>query len=253
MIKTALVGYGKMGKRIAEMAPEWDIEIGAVIDSPGDWEVQLPALKGCAVAIEFSTPQAAFDNIIRLLDLGIPVVSGTTGWDNRLEEAVVHAENRGVGLMVASNFSIGMNIFFALNRNLALMMASHQEYRVGVKEVHHVHKLDAPSGTAKSLMKDIIAHHPEYTGWQPTENNPGKSSVPVQSVRLGEVTGIHDVIYESACDRITISHEAFNRDGFATGAIAAAKWIIGKKGLHTMNEMLFGEENRSSSKEKSDR
>jgi 4-hydroxy-tetrahydrodipicolinate reductase len=240
MLKIALVGYGKMGKRIAEMAPGMGHDVCLVIDKEEDWESHAPRLKLCDVAIEFSTPDAAFSNVIRLLDAGIPVVSGTTGWDERLPEAKAHAEKRGVGLMVASNFSIGMNLFFALNRNLAGMMASHPDYAVSLKEVHHVHKLDAPSGTAKTLASDLIAIHPAYDGWLPEENHSGATVIPVKSVREGEVTGIHEITFISGCDRITISHEAFNRDGFATGAMAAAAWIIGKKGFVTMQEMLFG-------------
>ncbi|MFO7723688.1 MAG: 4-hydroxy-tetrahydrodipicolinate reductase [Bacteroidales bacterium] len=241
MLKIALVGYGKMGRRIAEMVPGRGMEVGAVIDKEEDWAVFAAQLKHCDVAIEFSVPAAAFRNITRLLDAGIPVVSGTTGWDEYLPAIKAHADKLGVGLMVASNFSIGMNLFFALNRNLAGMMGSHPDYSASLREVHHIHKLDAPSGTAKTLAADLVACHPGYSGWMSGSETPETGMLPVESVREGEVTGIHEITFRGGSDRITIAHEAFSRDGFATGAMAAATWIVGKNGFHTMQEMLFGD------------
>jgi 4-hydroxy-tetrahydrodipicolinate reductase len=243
MHKIAVIGYGRMGRRIAELAPEFGFKVGAVIDREEDWDEQAEPLKQCEVAIEFTTPDAAPGNIKKLLEAGLDVVSGTTGWNDSLEELSATAEKLGKGLMVASNFSIGMNLFFVLNRYVADLFKQLPGYRVSVEEVHHVHKLDKPSGTAKKLVSDLQEMLSDSThggggcgcGCNQTPE------IPVNALREGEVTGIHRVQWAGNEDVISIHHEALNRDGFTRGALLAARWIKGKTGRVTMSQMLFNE------------
>jgi 4-hydroxy-tetrahydrodipicolinate reductase len=241
MLKIAIIGYGKMGKRIDELAHEHQLAVGVIIDNESDWSAKSDQLKKCDVALEFTTPQVAPVNVMRLLDAGIPVISGSTGWEDQLPEAVALATKHQVGLMTASNYSIGMNLFFALNKLLAQMMNDYPGYRPEVIETHHMHKLDAPSGTAKSLLKDMIGKLDTYDAWELCEN-PDARTIPVTAIREGEVTGIHEVKFAGEHDMISIRHEAMNRDGFVRGALEAAKWIIKNPGYQTMNTMLFGSE-----------
>lgn len=232
-----------MGKRIAELAPDHGLRVEAIIDNEADWQQKAQRLSDCSVALEFSTPVTALNNITRLLEMGIPVVSGTTGWDEHIADAAEIADRNGVGLMVASNFSVGMNLFFALNSYLAGMMNHYSSFQPSVEETHHIHKLDAPSGTAKSLVNELVAKLGSYHSWaMSTDYNHEDDVIPVTSIREGEVTGVHEVAFKGVSDMISVRHEAFNRDGFVLGAIDAAKWIIGRKGLLTMKEMLFGNE-----------
>lgn len=244
MINIAIVGYGRMGRRIAELAPSQDMHVSVVIDNEAGWQQYHEQLAGCDVALEFSTPATAMKNVTRLLDMGIPVVSGTTAWDDKVAEAAELANLKGVGLMVASNFSIGMNLFFALNSYLAEMMNHYPLYSAAVEETHHIHKLDAPSGTAKALVSDMLDKLSGYKTWQSGSKEPASGVIPVTSIREGEVTGVHKVVYSGENDRVEIRHEALNRDGFVMGAIAAAKWLIGKAGFCTMHDMLFGKEKK---------
>lgn len=239
MIRPVIVGYGKMGKRIADLASARGIDIHAIIDNENDWQKKIDEISDCDVAIEFTTPEAAPDNIKRLLSKNIPVVSGTTGWDERKDELISLADEKGVGLLIASNFSIGMNIFFELNKYLAKLMNRFPGYKVDIEETHHVHKLDAPSGTAKVLANDLVKNLKIYSGWLNDAKKPSENQIAVKSFREGEVTGMHKVRYKSMQDVITIDHKALNRDGFAIGALEAAHWIIGKKGFQTMEDMLF--------------
>lgn len=223
-MKIALLGYGKMGHAIEVLAPERGHTIGAAIDCEDDWASHLDDLRGCDTAIDFSTPATAVGNIMRCFDIGLPVVVGTTGWYDQLESVMHDCQQREQALFTASNFSIGMNIMFDLNRRLAQLMSRHPEYQVSITETHHIHKLDSPSGTAITLANDI--------------KSPQRPSVPIQSVREGEVPGIHEVVYDSAIDTITLIHSAKNRTGLALGALLAAEYLQGKKGCYTMRDLL---------------
>lgn len=219
-MKIAYFGYGKMGRAVEAVALERGHTTAAIIDPL----VESPSTIAADVAFEFSTPATAVDNILRCFDLGIPVVSGTTGWNARLDEVVDICRQRGQTLFVASNFSIGMNIMFELNRRLAELMQG-RDYQVAISETHHIHKLDAPSGTAIVLADDIAA----VTGGERPH---------ITSHRIGEVPGIHEVVYDSAVDTLTLRHEAKNRKGLALGAVLAAEFLVGKKGIYTMRDLL---------------
>lgn len=220
-----------MGQLIGQMAEARGHEIAARIDQPHD-PVPFGEME---VAIDFSSPEAAFDNISRCLEAGIPVISGTTGWLDRFEEAVELCGKREGAFIYASNFSLGVNLFFELNARLAGLMQNAPGYEARIEEIHHTQKLDAPSGTAITLAEGIVANS-RYSGWEAEEAVEGK--LPVASRRIGDVPGTHRVSYESEVDRIEIIHTAHNRKGFALGAIVAAEWILGKKGVFSMKDVL---------------
>lgn len=236
-MRIALIGYGKMGHTIEEVARERGHQVVCVIDKDNQEAFDCEAFASADVAIEFTTPATAEANIRRAWSKGKPVVCGTTGWT--IEQLAVNDEpllhNRRA-LVWSSNYSIGVNILFALNRQLAEIMSKYSEYQPSITEVHHVHKLDAPSGTAKTLQCTIRNAQCAMTG--------ESSDVPITSIREGEVPGIHTVTWDSEVDTISISHSAKSRKGFALGAVLAAEWIIGKRGFHTMEEVLFNEELR---------
>ena len=241
MTDIAIIGYGKMGKRIAELAPEMGCRVVVVIDDEAGWKTNVGKLPHCDVALEFTTPEVAPSNVKRLLLAGINVVCGTTGWHDKVGEMAEIAVSKGVGLMVESNFSIGMRAFIKVNRHLGELMKGCSGYTVSLEEIHHVHKLDAPSGTAKILAEDLrktLITTESVKGI--SDRRDRNSEIPVTSVREGEVVGVHEVTWTGKQDKISIRHEALNRDGFVTGALAAACWIKGKSGLHTMEQMLFG-------------
>ncbi len=187
------------------------------------------------VAIDFSTPEAAFDNIKFCFERGIPIVSGTTGWLNDYKEAVWLCKQKNGAFIYASNFSLGVNLFFELNRKLAQMMTNLYDYKVSMEEIHHIHKLDAPSGTAISLAEGIIENS-RYSGWKLKEAS--ENEIPITARREGEVPGTHSIQYSSAVDTVEIKHTAHNREGFALGALIAAEWIHGKKGVFSMKDVL---------------
>lgn len=239
-MKIILLGYGKMGHEVEQIALQRGHTILATIDNPEEWELKRQELMDAKghddiVAIEFSTPATAFDNISRCFDLNIPVVCGTTAWYQRFDEIKNRCETENQSLFYAPNFSIGMNIMFMLNRQLAKITEKYN-YRLSLTETHHIHKLDKPSGTAVKLADDIVECNSNYSSWSldADENN----NLPVEAIREGEYFGIHEVKAESDCDIIQLRHEAFSRKGFATGAVIAAEFIIGKKGLFTMNDLL---------------
>jgi len=239
-MKIAIVGYGKMGRRIAELAPMYGFQVGVVIDTEEEWETKGELLESCDVALEFSVPEVAFRNVERLLTRGLDVVCGTTGWQHSVGEAEELAASLKRGLMVASNFSVGMNVFFLLNQYLGDLMGSLRGYSVSVEEVHHKEKLDSPSGTARKLIEDLkqimgAAQQGHSCG---CGCNPAPE-IPVNSIREGEVTGIHTVQWSADEEIISIKHEALNRDGFVKGALAAARWIKGKQGHFSMYDLLF--------------
>ncbi len=230
-MRIGLFGYGKMGKMIEGVALERGHSIGAKIDV----DTQTVDYTAMDVAIDFSTPEAAFDNITNCFRNGVPVISGTTGWLSRYGEAVEVCERHGGAFIHATNFSLGVNIFFELNAQLAKMMSTLDRYRVHLEETHHIHKLDAPSGTAITLAEGIIENS-SHSGWELDAASGDK--IPIKSFREGEVPGTHRVFYESSVDRIEIGHIAHNRQGFALGAVVAAEWILGKKGVHSMKDVL---------------
>ena len=227
----ALLGYGKMGKLIEKTALDRGHKIVAIKDigSPIEDYNQVD------VAIDFSTPEIAADNIIEGLQHGIPVISGTTGWLDRYKEVADTSENLGVAFLYASNFSLGVNVFFALNSYLAKLMGPLNQYKVSMEETHHIHKLDAPSGTAISLAEGII-EHTAYENWDNEKHT--ENTIHIKSERIGEVPGTHLVQYTSEVDDIEIKHIAHSRAGFALGAVVAAEWIIGKKGVYSMADVL---------------
>ena len=245
----AIIGYGKMGHAIEQCALKRGHNIALTIDTPDEWESKAAQLKGSDVAVEFSTPATAVDNIRRCLKAGVPVVSGTTGWNDRLEAVKAECEALGGALFVASNFSIGMNIVFELNRRLAHLTSTLPQYSVAITETHHIHKLDAPSGTAIHLADDIIAEH-KADAWHladPSDSSIHNSqftihnshnSIPISAVRKGEVAGIHEIRYDSPLDTITLTHEAKGREGLALGATLAAEFLAGKQGFFTMKDLL---------------
>lgn len=238
MKQLAIIGYGKMGRKIGELASGFGFHVHVIIDNEDDWIHKEAALKTCDVAVEFTIPSVAPSNLIRLSKTGIPTVCGTTGWEMERDMVEQAFATNGSALLVSSNFSIGMNIFFALNTFLARIMNSHPEYSPSITEIHHIHKLDAPSGTAKTLAHAMVKELNGYNGWAMAGAGSGQDMIPVSSVREGEVPGTHTIIYKGLCDQIEIRHEAFNRNGLAEGALAAARWIIGKKGLFTMENVM---------------
>ena len=223
-MKIALIGYGKMGHMIESIALERGHEIVCIIDQNNLCDFESEAFASADVAIEFTTPQTAKQNIRRAWAAGVPVVCGTTGWDVE----AIKQEAQEAGLMWSSNYSIGVNILFALNRQLAKLMVAYPDYTPHMTEVHHIHKLDAPSGTAKTLQEAI-----------------GEERLPiadVESIREGEVPGIHTVVWDSEVDTISISHSAKSRKGFALGAVIAAEWMLGKTGWHDFSEIIMSNE-----------
>ena len=224
-MKIALIGYGKMGHMIESIAQERGHEIVSIIDQNNLDEFESNAFASADVAIEFTTPQTAADNILRAWKAGVPVVCGTTGWDvATMRQEAIGREGDGIGLMWSSNYSIGVNILFALNRQLAKFMETYPEYTPHMTEVHHIHKLDAPSGTAKTLQEAIGDDRLKIKD--------------IESIREGEIAGIHTVTWDSEIDTISISHSAKSRKGFALGAVIAAEWMKGKTGWHDFSEVL---------------
>lgn len=236
-MKIALVGYGKMGKTIEQIARNRGHEIVSIIDvnNPGDFESE--AFKQADVAIEFTTPATAFDNYMKCFTAGVPVVSGTTGWLSRLDEVKRMCAEEGKTFFYASNFSIGVNIFFALNKYLAKIMNNFPSYDVRMTEVHHIHKLDAPSGTAITLAEGVLGNLDRKERWT-LETAEKPTDLPIHAIREGEVPGIHEIVYESDADTISIKHDAKSRAGFALGAVLAAEFTAGKKGFLGMNDLF---------------
>lgn len=231
-MRIALVGYGKMGKIIDEVATKRGHEIVARLnETPTEENLNHPD-----VVIEFSHPEAAFNNIKNCLQNQIPVVSGTTGWLSQKHEVEEIALQNHTAFLYGSNFSLGVNLFFALNEKLAAIMNNFKEYTVQLEEIHHIHKKDAPSGTAISLAEGIIQNHSQYDAWKLEETQ--NHDLGIFAIRQDEVPGTHSVFYRSEVDEIEIRHAAFSRDGFALGAVMAAEWIQGKQGNFSMKDVL---------------
>jgi len=235
-MKIALLGYGKMGREVEKIAIEHKHSIGLIIDNENDWLEKAEQLKECDVAIEFSMPAIAIKNIRRCFDAGIPIVVGTTGWYDQFKQISDLCISGNKTLFYASNYSIGVNIFFDINRRLASLLEVYPMYSPAMVEIHHLQKLDAPSGTAITLAKDIIASNSRYTKF--TEADPEPEEIPVQSIREGNVPGTHSITWSSDVDQITIIHEAKSRRGFAIGAVMAAAWVRNRSGVFTMKDML---------------
>lgn len=228
----ALLGYGKMGKTIEQIA----IKRGHSIVLTVDKEDEGYDITKADVAIDFSIPTVAFNNISNCLNNGVPVISGTTGWLHEYDKAVALCKEKKGAFIYASNYSLGVNIFFELNKTLAKMMSTLKQYNVSMEEIHHTQKLDAPSGTAISLANDIIALNTNFEKWKLDEA--GEKTIPIIAKRIKDVPGTHTINYESEVDTITIEHTAHTREGFALGAVIAAEWIVGKTGVFTMNDVL---------------
>lgn len=236
-MRIAIIGYGKMGRAIEKTALLKNHRIVAKIDSEADWNNSFGQLKNCDVAIEFSTPDTVVSNITKCFHLNLPVVCGTTGWDDRLEDVVKTCREKNQSLFKAANFSIGVNVFFKLSQHLASFMNHLPQFDASIEETHHTAKLDKPSGTALKLAEDILQRLDAKSRWV---NKPAskKSELSVISRRIADVSGIHSVKYESEVEIIEIKHTAKSREGFAEGAILAAQWLQGKKGFFMMDDLL---------------
>jgi 4-hydroxy-tetrahydrodipicolinate reductase len=226
-----------MGKEVEKAASARGHFIIARLDSPDDWGRFIPAAGDSIVVIDFSTPESAYTAVNRCFDLGLPVVSGTTGWNDRLEQVSARCLRENRSFFYAPNFSIGVNIFFEINRTLSRLMENLQNYSASVHEIHHIHKLDAPSGTAIALASGIIDTNTRYNRWQPGTEK-GKGLIPVSSERTGEIPGTHFVTWSGSADMIELKHTAHNRQGFAEGAVMAAEWIQGRTGMFGMADLL---------------
>ena len=235
-MKLALIGYGKMGREIERIARERGHEIVAIIDMNEEDKFQSPGFRSADVAIEFTSPESAFENYTRAFEAGVPVVSGTTGWLDKMDRVKEACEKEGKTFFYASNFSLGVNLFFALNNCLAGLMNRFPEYDVRVEETHHIHKLDAPSGTAITLAEGILDRVDRKENWSLEEGD--SNTLHIEAFREGEVPGIHTVVYESGVDTIRVTHDAKSREGFALGAVLAAEFTKGKKGFLTMSDLL---------------
>lgn len=233
----ALIGYGKMGKEIEKIAVSRGHKVTLIIDISNPQDLTIENLKKCDVAIEFTIPDSAVDNYKKCFEAGIPVVSGTTGWLGKMDEVHKKCSETNGTFFYASNFSIGVNIFFELNRKLAQLIAGYNNYNVEMTEVHHIHKLDAPSGTAISLAEDILKIIPGKTAWV-NDKTPAENELNIKSERIGEVPGIHTIKYESDVDFIEITHSSKNRRGLAFGVVLAAEYCLGRKGILTMKDLL---------------
>ena len=235
-MKIAIIGYGRMGQSIEEIALERNHNIVAKIDSPEDikgWE----SAKNADVAIEFSLPQSAVNNISTCFSKNIPIVVGTTGWYNQFDAIQEECKKQNGALFHATNFSVGVNLFFELNKHLAKLMRKQDAYDLAIHEIHHIHKVDAPSGTAISLAEQILNENPKKKDWT-KESTSDPSLIGVTSSRIEEVPGTHTISYTSDIDRIEIQHEAKSRKGFALGAVLAAEFLNGKTGIYTMADLL---------------
>jgi len=230
-MKIALLGYGKMGKVIERIALERGHEIVLKKDESNTFD----GLSTADVAIDFSVPTAAVANISSAFNANVPVVSGTTGWLEHFDEMVALCNEKQGGFISSSNFSLGVNIFFELNEYLAKIMSQFDSYKVTMEEIHHTQKLDAPSGTAISLAKGVIENS-NYANW--TMDEAKKNEIHIEAKRIGDVPGTHTVTYESTVDSIELKHTAHNREGFALGAVIAAEWLAGKKGIYSMKDVL---------------
>ena len=230
-MKIAILGYGKMGKEIERIAISRGHEIVIKSDGNDMYDISI-----AHIAIDFSTPESAYNNILNCINNQIPVISGTTGWLKKYDDIVRVCEEKNGALIYASNFSLGVNIFFELNNHLAKMMNKLKDYKVSIEETHHIKKLDSPSGTSIALANGIIENS-EFSDWE-LDKVTSEKNVPIFSKRISDVPGIHKVSYTSDIDKVQINHIAKNRQGFALGALIASEWLVNKKGVYTMKDVL---------------
>jgi 4-hydroxy-tetrahydrodipicolinate reductase len=233
----ALIGYGRMGHEIEQMAVKRGHAIKLIIDIGNQYDLVPEKFTSIDAVIEFTSPESAFGNIMKCLEMKIPVVSGSTGWLKDYDQAVEQCNKSATSFIHSSNFSVGVNILFRLNRELATIMKSYNDYKVSIEEIHHTKKLDAPSGTAIALSDGIIKADNNYNGWSSDPDRSDKK-IPIISVREGSVPGTHTVEWDSEIDTISLKHEAKGRAGFAMGAVLAAEYISGRKGVFTMSDVL---------------
>ena len=241
-MKIVILGYGKMGHEVEQVALQRGHEVAYRIDTEHDWYENIDGIADCDVVIEFSTPATAIANIEKCFELDIPMVIGTTGWYAHLDDIKNRCKNEGHTIFYAPNFSIGMNFVMNLNKEMA-RFAQKYDYQLDITETHHIHKLDKPSGTAVKLAEDIIDNNDNYEYWMLDEDDEANfdnddKMLRINSIREGEVFGIHEINALSDCDEITLRHEAFSRKGFATGAVIAAEFIQNKKGVYTMKDII---------------
>ena len=235
-MKIALIGYGKMGKEIEKIAQNRGHSIHLIIDIDNAKDIHSDTFRECDVAIEFTNPSSVISNIYASFDANVPIVIGTTGWHNELESITQKCKQGNNALFHASNFSAGVNLFFAINEYASKIMNKFSDYEVSMQESHHIHKLDAPSGTAISLA-DIMSENLDHKNtW--TLEKPEKNQIPIDVIREGEITGYHQVNYESMVDTIKLCHNAKSRIGFALGAVLAAEFIKNKQGVYSMKDLL---------------
>jgi 4-hydroxy-tetrahydrodipicolinate reductase len=237
IVKIALIGYGKMGKMIEQVALQRGHHISCVISSAATME-DWAALAGADVAIEFSKPDVAVENIMKCFDADVPVAVGTTGWYGQLEMIRERCQRENRSIITATNFSIGVNLFFHINKIMAQVMESLPEYDVAIEEIHHTQKLDAPSGTAITLAQGILSELSRKKDWKLKGGSNSDSDLSITAIRKDDVPGTHAVTYSSATDDIEIKHTAHNRSGFAMGAVIAAEWLRNKRGFFTMNDLI---------------
>lgn len=234
----ALIGYGKMGKAIEKIAIERGHNIVVIIEKDEDYKFGEKEFACADVAIEFTSPDQAYINCTRCFEYNKPVVSGTTGWEEQLKVLQNRCIADGQTLFHTTNFSIGVNIFFEINKTLSRLMNGQHQYNASMQEIHHIHKLDSPSGTAITLASELIKESAKYNSWIEGESFADETVLPIESIRQGEVPGIHSIIYKSPVDEISIRHEAYSRDGFALGAVLAAEYAQTHKGVLSMKELL---------------
>lgn len=241
-MRIALIGYGKMGKTIEALGLAQGHSFPLIIDESNPGDLNAEKLESIEAAIEFTVPEAAPKNVASLMELGVPVVTGTTGWNDKLQEMEEVCIEKNATLFHASNFSIGVNILFAMNRQLAKIMNRFPAYRVSMEEVHHIHKLDAPSGTAITLADQILQENEQLKSWDLKDaiGDPDgqKDILPIESIREGEVKGRHTIVYSSEVDKLYLTHDASSRDAFAAGALLAAEFIKDRKGVYGMQDLL---------------
>ncbi len=236
-MKIALIGYGKMGKIIEQVAIARGHEIVSKIDVDNQDDFNSPAFKSADIAIEFTAPAVAIQNYRRSFASGVSVVSGTTGWTDKIEEVKSNKNKKGLAFFWSSNFSLGVNVFFAINKYLAKIMNQFPNYNVEMTEIHHTQKLDAPSGTAITLAEDILENIDRKSAWELNDESTN-DKLAIYAIREGQVPGIHTIKYESNIDSISITHDAKSREGFALGAVLAAEFTRGKKGFLGMQDLF---------------
>ena len=244
-MKIVLLGYGKMGQLIEKFALKRGHEVSLIIDADNRESITIEDLQEADIAIDFSTPAAALENISLCFEADLPIVVGTTGWYEHLQEVKETCIEADQSLLYGSNFSIGVNVFFHINRLLAKAMEPYKQYDAQVEEIHHIHKLDAPSGTAITIAEGIIENFEAKDSWVNEVVGQGETSfvnkpneLLIESLRIEEVPGTHTVLYSSEVDQIEFKHTAHNREGFALGAVVAAEWLVGKKGFYQVTEMF---------------